>query len=511
MGCGTRMDRPIGATTPHPSDTLQGGTPRRTDTDSLSRTSGPDIPSAAGRGSGERLGAWASGPLKRGPGVDQDPLKPQERRRARPPRSSEIFETREMVPLDWEKDAAAQSTQILPRATTDSVVVAGVPSRPIGMLCKHCEQVTRKKSPYCAHCGRPLPNVEGTVQLSCKWSGGQTPAHEPAIYALVTVRPTIRFLSSPPGRNLGLLVDMSTPEARGDASNRNKMVRRILDNVIDELTPTDTLSVCFFGRRPYLLLTAESMADKRATKRLLQTKMDSLDLGEGRYLTEAIEQVCREVRRNFSPDKVNRVIIVTDGACSDYVEALQACEVAAEGGIGFSIMTLGEGTYVEQLTDLSAHGQGKCYPVIDYRHIPEILSQELMTMRATFTTQVEMFVHIDPGWAITRVFKISPVIMDLGSNFGDELTLAIKLNDLQLYDDQTLMLELSPVSVVPHRRTLALCELVCDFPREDITNMSFTHEIQVAYPQAALLQDNPEVLKTVNMIMSVFGQRGIMR
>lgn len=385
----------------------------------------------------------------------------------------------------------------------------GVPTRPIGIVCKSCDRVTRKKTPYCDHCGRPLANVDGTVTLSYRWSGGETPSGERAIYALVTVRPSIRFLSSPPARNAGILIDMSTPEARSDARNRLETVQQILENAIDELGPQDTLSVCFFGRRPYLFLTAERIEDKKATKRLLQKKMESLDLGEGRYLADAMEQVCREVRRNFSPDKVNRVIVITDGAISDRDATLQTCELEADAGVGFSAMTLGNGPFVDFLAQLSATGHGKCYPDVDIRHVPEILSQELMTVRATFTTQVEMFVHVDPGWAVSRAFKISPVIIDLGRKFADERTFSIKMIDLQLYEDQTLMLELKPVGPVPARTTLALCELVCDFPRDDIINMSFHLPVQVPDPELALVQESDEVLGTVRMIMKVFGQHGL--
>ena len=393
--------------------------------------------------------------------------------------------------------------------TLDLELKPGVPTRPIGIVCKSCDRVTRKKSPYCDHCGRPLANVEGTVMLSCRWSGGVTPAGERAIYALVTVRPSVRFLSSPPARNVGILIDMSTPEARVDARQRQKTVQQILENAIDELDPQDTLSVGFFGRRSYLFLTAERIEDKKATRRLLQKKMEALDLGEGRFLADAMEQVCREVRRNFSPDKVNRVIVITDGAISDRDETLQTCELEADAGIGFSAMTLGKGPFVDFLAELSAKGHGKCYPDVDMRHVPEILSQELMTVRATFTTQVEMFVHVDPGWAVSRAFKISPVIIDLGRKFADERTFSIKMIDLQLYEDQTLMLELTPVGPVSSRTTLALCELVCDFPRDDIINMSFHLPIQVPQPEVAMSQESDDVLKTVRMIMNVFGQHGL--
>lgn len=385
----------------------------------------------------------------------------------------------------------------------------GVPSRPIGILCKSCDRATRKKSPYCDHCGRPLTNVDGAVRLTCRWSAGVTPAGERAVYAIVTVKPSIRFLSSAPSRNLGLLVDMSATDGKGDARQRLSTKQQILELAVEELGPSDTLSVCFFGRRPYLFLTAERVEDKKATRRLLQKKMETLDLGEGRYLAEALEQVCREVRRNFSPDKVNRVVVITDGPIADLDETLKACEIEAEGGIGFSTMSVGNGSFVDVLAQLSAVGHGQCYPDVDLRHVPEILSQELMNVRATFTTQVEMFVHVDPSWAVSRVFKISPVIVDLGRKFADEQTFSIKMIDLQLYEDQTLLFEFSPVDTSALRPVLGLCEVVCDFPRDDIINMSFALPVQVPEPHLALHQRNEEVLATVEMIMNVFGQYGL--
>lgn len=407
-------------------------------------------------------------------------------------------------------DDPARARRSSDEAAEDALVLKpGVPARPICIVCSNCDRVTRKKTPYCEHCGRPLANVDGTVFLSYRWSGGRTPSGDRAIYALVTVRPAVRFLSSPPARNLGMLIDMSTSDGKGDPRQRMQAFQEILEHAIDELGPQDTLSVCFFGRRPYLFLTAERVEDKKATRRLLQKKMESLDLGDGRYLAEAMEQVCREVRRNLSPDRVNRVIVITDGAISDREATLQTCELEADVGISFSAMTLGSGSYVDFLAQLSATGHGKCYPDVDTRHVPEILSQELMTVRATFTTQVEMFVHVAPDWMVSRAFKISPVIIDLGRKFVDERTFSIKMIDLQLYEDQTILLELKPLGNGTGRSTLALCELVCDFPRDDVINMSFLLPVQVPDPQLGLTQESDEVLPTVRMIMDVFGQNGL--
>jgi len=402
------------------------------------------------------------------------------------------------------------ATQIIPGAAptqADSILTPGVPSRPIAMLCKECQQVTRKKSPYCQFCGRPLPNLEGSVLMSYRWSGGKTVRGEPAIYTLCTVKPSIRFLSGTPPRNLGFLIDNSTlrGETRGDA-NRGKVVRKFLEHVIDEMSPADYLTVAFFGNRPYLLVSGERIEDKKSAKRLIQRKLENLDLGEGRYLREGIEQVCREVRRNLSPEKVNRVVVLTDGGIHDPEESLRACQFEAEQGIGFSTLTLSEGDYTRVMQDLASAGNGKCYPNVEFRHIPEILSQELMTVRATFTTQVDLWVHVDPGWAVSRVFKISPVITDLGSRVNEGKLFSLKLADLQLYDDQTLLFEIVPVAADPQRSTIALAELVCDFPHDDVNNMIFSLPLKIVQPEKAWSVEDEEVLRIVRMIMTVFGR-----
>ena len=443
-----------------------------------------------------------------------------------PPQARDTFDTREM-PADRGggetaapepqsrlrnllglKDKGTFGTVMMPRGELEKEVLhPGVPGRPLAIVCKSCQKVTRKKTQYCDFCGRPLPNLEGSVILNCRWSGGRTPDGTPAVYLTCTVRPSIRFLSGTPLRNLGFLIDMSSQRRESDAAARIRNVRRILEHVVDELTPSDFLTVAFFGRRPYLLVAGERIDDSKSVRRLLQKKIDSIDLGEGRFLADGIEQVGREVRRNFSQEKINRVIIVTDGPCLDPEKALQACRYETEGGVNFSVITLHEGPWNDFLEDLAHAGNGKAYPGIETRHIPEILSQELMTVRPTYTTQVEIFFHVDPGWSVTRAFKISPLIVDLGARTTDRRVISVKLTDLQIYEDQTLLLELCPVSVDPKRRTLALAELVCDFPKDEVTNMSFTLPMQVQSPQDACQQENEDVLQTVRMIMAVFGRK----
>jgi hypothetical protein len=405
------------------------------------------------------------------------------------------------------------STQIMPRGPGRRYeeLKPGATGRPISIVCKSCQKVTRKKSPYCDHCGRPLTNLEGSVLLRYDWTSARTPAGDPAVYVQLGVRPANRFLSGPPVRNLGFLIDMSTSrgEARDKSIERPKMIRKILEHVIDEMSSQDTLTVGFFGRRAYLFLAGEKMEDKKAAKRLIQKKMEALDLGEGRYLADGIEQVGREVRRNFSQEKVNRLIIVTDGMCSDPQEAVAAVRYENEAGIGFSTLSLGDGEHSKFMADLARAGNGKCYPKIEYRHVPEIFSQELMSIRPTFTTQVELFMHIDMGWSVSRVFKISPVIVDLGRKYAEAQKFSIKMADLQLYEDQSLLFEMSPVSVGPDRDTLALAELVCDFPRDDVLNMNFTMPVTAAATPEIWSHENEDVLKTVRMIMAVFGQKGL--
>jgi len=406
------------------------------------------------------------------------------------------------------------ATQIISRSAVDalakatpggdSVLTPAPHHRAIAMLCKECQQVTRKKSPYCEHCGRPLTNLEGSVLLSARWSAGRTSAGEQAIYAAVTVRPSIRFLSGTPPRNLGFLIDMSVIRADTRGESRLKMVRKFLEHVVDEMSPSDHLTVAFFGNRPYLLVAGERIEDKRSAKRLIQKKMEALDLGEGRFLHEGIEQVCREVRRNLSQEKINRVIVVTDGPIQDPEDCLRLCEYESEAGIGFSTLTLSDGDN-QAMQDVARAGNGKCYPNVEFRHIPEILSQELMTVRATFTTQVDMFVHVDPGWSVSRVFKVSPVITDMTPKIDLGRTpFSIKLSDLQLYDDQTLLLEIVPVAADPQRDTIAVAELVCDFPHEDVTNMTFSLPIRIGKPADAWDTEEEDILKIVKAIAGVF-------
>jgi hypothetical protein len=384
--------------------------------------------------------------------------------------------------------------------------IGSVPERVIAMLCKECQQVTRSLSPFCQHCGRPLTNLQGSVQLQVRWSGGKQSRGEPAVYALVSARPSIRFLSGAPQRNLGFLIDGAVLWGAGSRrdTERSQLVRRFLDHVVDEMSPQDHLTIGFYGLRTYLLVAGERIEDKRAAKRLIERKLEGLEVGEGSVLCEGIEQTWKEVKRNLSQDRVNRIIVLTDSPVSDPDEALRACSYAKEHGVSFSTLTLEHGDN-EFMQQLARAGDGKCYPNVEFRHIPEILSQELMTVRATFTTNAEMYAHAAPGWEVSRVFKTNPVVTDLTESLSNPSRACLKLADLQLYDEQSLLFELVPVAASPDRTVIARVEVICDFPHDDVTNMTFSVPVTVGRPHEAFATQDRDVLKMVNLLTAVFG------
>src|SRR6185503_20877299 len=112
--------------------------------------------------------------------------------------------------------------------------------------------------------------------------------------------------ASRPRANLVFLIDTS-----GSMQEPNKLplVKQSLEMLLDQLAPSDTVSIVTYAGYAGTALEPTQVRDKRK----IEAVIDSLGAGGSTAGAEGIRQAYALAEANLDPTGVNRVILATDG------------------------------------------------------------------------------------------------------------------------------------------------------------------------------------------------------
>ena len=156
------------------------------------------------------------------------------------------------------------------------------------------------------------------------------------IYALLEwkARKNDDEVVSPP-LNICLVLDNST-----SMKGQNiEMVKAAAIHLLRSLRPQDILSVVTFSDRADILIPASLQVEPRR----METKIRMLIPSGGTEILQGLEAGLNEVRRNLSVERVNHLVLLTDGQTyGDEEEALALADEAESLGVGISGLGVGK-------------------------------------------------------------------------------------------------------------------------------------------------------------------------
>src|ERR1700674_3045608 len=244
--------------------------------------------------------------------------------------------------------------------------------------------------------------------------------------------------------NLGVVIDRSGSMYD---ERRLEFVTEAVKFLADNLTADDKVSIVAFADRAKVLITPEAARDKSAVKRAIDD-IDLLDIGGGTQMALGMRAAIDEVKKNLSPDRLNRVLVLTDGqtyeetACIDLVEKNRH-------EISFSTMGVGVEFNEKLLQRLAQDSNGKYHFIGDPAEIPAIFEDELEGLRAVTLRNGRIEVTLSQGVQVREAFRASPEIYVLGTPMvGEDRKIAYEIGDLQAGVTGSVLLTL----VLPPRK-----------------------------------------------------------
>jgi Ca-activated chloride channel family protein len=330
-------------------------------------------------------------------------------------------------------------------------------------------------------------------------------SEEKLVYLLAEVRPaTGTGTGGSAPLNLAIVLDKSGSMY---AARKLDYVKEAVKYVIDQLRPNDICAIIAFADKARVLIPAGQLYDKLQAKRMIDN-IDQVDVGSGTEMLKGIQASVDQVQRNFSPDRMNHILLLTDGLTQHEARCRDKCAEGNGLGISFSTFGVGDDFNEEFLLAISNTCRGNAYYIDDPSQIPHFFADELRGVQSVMALNPRLRLKLSKDIGIRRAFRVKPLINDMGQLNLVDRGFEIQLNDLQRDDYQSALFEL----VLPSRQAgsyrVAQVSVTYDLPAAGRIGESIAQDVLVNYtadPATAAIV-NPQVMNVVDLV-SVFRQQ----
>ena len=304
-------------------------------------------------------------------------------------------------------------------------------------------------------------------------------------YVLLEIKPQLSAKSARQPLNLGLVLDRSGSMKGEKIEN----VRQAVCKIIDQLNETDILSVVIFNDEVELLIPSQPVADKEYLKNIV----NQLVHRGGTTISKGMRVGLDEISSHLDESRINRMILLTDGQTyGDEDECCILAQEAAAQNIAVTALGVGDEWNDEMVDAIAKYSQGKSDYIESPDDIIKYFSDEVATFQDTVIQRALLTLRLTEGTTPRRIFRIIPLIADLGYAPISENDIIVELNDLTNKTGQKLLVEL----LLPPRPTgnfrLAQAELTFDVPSKNLFQQKLRVDLTFQFSK------DPELTRNYN-------------
>lgn len=236
------------------------------------------------------------------------------------------------------------------------------------------------------------------------------------VYILTELSPGTALARKRMPLNFALVLDRSGSMA----GEKLRTMKEAVKHILDQLEPTDVVSIVTFDNRTQILAPAQEAVNKDQLKRLV----DQIHDGGGTKMALGLREGLSQVALRFGVDRVSKVVLLTDGEATDRLD--DSRRLADQAGTkGIPIIGLGFGkdwneNFLIDLTDRSLSARpGSHSGVVEYIPRPKdamgIFQQVYQSMQVV-AQNVSITTRMVAGLEARRVWQVVPAIKDISQD-----------------------------------------------------------------------------------------------
>ena len=234
--------------------------------------------------------------------------------------------------------------------------------------------------------------------------------------------------------NLALVIDRSGSMSQ---DNRIERAREAAIMALSMLDGEDTLSVIAYDSNVEVIVPATRVKDKKR----IADKIRALQPGGMTALFAGVSKGLDEVGRHWNKDRVNRVILLSDGQAnvgpSSVSQLADLARVAAKKGVAISTLGVGKDYNEDLMTAIAGYSDGNHVFVEKSTDLEKAFAREFDDLMSVVAQDVEVLITVADGVKPVRLLGRD------GEIRGN--TVSVRLNQLYSNQEKYVLLEVIPV------------------------------------------------------------------
>ncbi len=318
---------------------------------------------------------------------------------------------------------------------------------------------------------------------------------EQAVYALVDIKAGAGTTLGAMPVNFALVLDRSGSMDGEKMENLKEAVGYVVDHMNDE----DSISVTIFDDQVETLVPSQSAQNRDEIKSLI----GQVIARGGTQISDGLKAGMDELKKGYGQDRVNRILLLTDGQTWDDEEAcLRIADEAGKQGIAITSIGIGDDWNEKLLLQISERSRGDSHWIQNPIAILDAFRSEVAGMQSVAATNLKLTARMSPGVRPVKVYVTVPMIADVTRKAIKDGSLVMDLGSLDGKKGQMMLVELRVPAQTAGVFRLGQVEISYDIPSQGVKNQSTRNELSIKFTADAALtaKVNAEVMNIVEKV-----------
>ncbi len=339
--------------------------------------------------------------------------------------------------------------------------------------------------------------MKSELNVRCLMSKDVLPviSAEQAVYALVDIKAAGGTSLGTMPANFSLVLD------RSGSMDGEKMdnLKEAAGYVMDRLGDNDLVSVTIFDDQVETLIPNQPAKNRVEIK----SSLAKVIARGGTQISDGLRAGLAEVKKGYAKDRVNRILLLTDGQTWDDEDScLKLADEAGRQGIAITSIGIGDEWNEKLLLQIAERSHGNSHWIQNPVSILDAFRQEVEGMQTVAAVNLKVTARMSQGVKPMRAFATVPMISEVTSKALKGANIVADLGSLDGKRGQAFLIE----ARVPTRKSgkfqVGQVEVTYDAPSEGIKGRSIKADLFVNFMNdaAAAAKVSAEVMNLVERV-----------